>query len=261
MIPSPFFRRVAVLLAYFPAMLLPASADEKASGAAKTLAAAVQPFVDKHTLAGAVMLVADKDNVLTIATVGYAEVATQSMMGQDSLFWIASESKPITAALLMMLVDEGKLKLDDPVEKYLPEFKDLMVADQDKKLKKPNHAITIREVLSHTSGMPFQSAAERPALDKLTLQDAAQSYAKTPLQSEPVWWAGPRHGECERISRDRPRCVRARSFVLGSFSTPFIAVRRGEGRSRTPFRGWCGAGYLSNPGFGVLIAGLRLPRP
>jgi CubicO group peptidase (beta-lactamase class C family) len=182
---DPFFRRAAVWLVLFPTMLLSAAADERASDAAKTIAAAVQPFVDKHTLAGAVMLVADKDNVLTIATVGYADIATQSLMGPDTLFWIASESKPITAALLMMLADEGKLKLDDPVETYLPEFKDLMIADQDKKLRKPKHAVTIREILSHTSGMPFQSAAERPTLDKLTVQAAARSYAETPLQSEP----------------------------------------------------------------------------
>ena len=56
-----------------------------------------------------------------------------------------------------------------------------MVKDQDKKLKKPKHAITIREILSHTSGMPFQSAAERPTLDRLTLRAAALSYADTPL--------------------------------------------------------------------------------
>ncbi len=98
----------------------PAGADESSSNSAKQLAAAVQPFVDKHTLAGAVMLVADRDKVLSVATVGYADIAAKSMMSADTLFWIASQSKPITAAALMMLMDEGKLALDDPVEKYLP---------------------------------------------------------------------------------------------------------------------------------------------
>ena len=118
-----FLRRVAVFFVLCPAVLVRASADEKTAHDAKTLAAAVKPFVDKHTLAGAVMLVADKDNILAIAAVGYADIQAQSLMGPDTLFWIASESKPITAALLMMLVDAGKVKLDEPVATYLPEFK------------------------------------------------------------------------------------------------------------------------------------------
>ena len=110
-------------------------------------------------------------------------------MPTDALFWIASQSKPITAAALMMLVDEGKVKLDDPVEKYLPEFKDQWLAveqDKDKTCSRSRkHPITVREILSHTSGLPFQSALEEPTLDLLPLRDAVQSYAMTPLQSEP----------------------------------------------------------------------------
>jgi len=78
------------------------------------------------------------------------------------------------------------VKLDDPVEYYLPEFKELQVKSGDKQeLKKPAHPITIREILSHTSGLPFSTPAERPTLDKLTLHEAANSYAKTPLLFEP----------------------------------------------------------------------------
>ena len=80
--------------------------------------------MDSHTLAGAVTLVADRDKVLSLEAVGYADIAAKTPMKTDDLFWIASMSKPITATGLMMLVDEGKVKLDDPVEKYLPEFKD-----------------------------------------------------------------------------------------------------------------------------------------
>src|SRR5262245_22162734 len=110
-------------------------------------------------------------------------------MKTDNVFWIASMSKPITAVGLMMLVDEGKVKLDDPVEKYLPEFKDQwLAAEQDKDhvlLKKPKHPITVRNILSHTSGMPFKSAMEEPTLDGLALRDAVRSYVLTPLQTEP----------------------------------------------------------------------------
>ena len=61
--------------------------------------------------------------MLALDAVGYMDIAAKRPMRTDALFWIASQSKPMTAAALMMLVDEGKVKLDDPVEKYLPEFK------------------------------------------------------------------------------------------------------------------------------------------
>lgn len=166
---------------------LPAPADD--SVPSKGVVAVLQPFVDKHALAGAVMLVADKDKVLSLDAVGFADVAGKKAMPTDALFWIASQSKPITAAAFMMLVDEGKVKLDDPVEKYLPEFKGQWLAvERDNEhmlLKKPKHPITVRNVLSHTSGLPFSSVMEQPTLDMLPLRVAVKSYAMTPLVFEP----------------------------------------------------------------------------
>jgi hypothetical protein len=81
------------------------------------IASVLQPFVDRHELAGAVMLVASKDKVLSLEAVGYADIATKKRMSTDALFWIASMSKPITSTALMMLVDEGKVQLDDPLRK------------------------------------------------------------------------------------------------------------------------------------------------
>ncbi len=172
------------------ALVSPLSALSEAPPAReKTVAVVLQPFVDSHSLAGAVTLVADKDKVLSLEAVGFADVAAKKPMPTDALFWIASQSKPITAAALMILVDEGKVKLDDPVHKYLPELNDLWLAvekDRDHVLlKKPKRAPTVRHVLSHTSGMPFRSAMEQPTLDRLTLQDAVRSYAMTPLEFEP----------------------------------------------------------------------------
>jgi CubicO group peptidase (beta-lactamase class C family) len=159
------------------------------SPAAGKVAAALQPFVDRHALAGAVTLIADKDNVLSVETVGYADVSARSPMQPDALFWIASQSKPITATALMMLVDEGKIRLDDPVDRYLPEFKgQWLTVEQDQNhvlLKRPEHPVTVRRTLSHTSGMPFKSTMEEPTLDLLPLRDAVRSYAMTPLQFEP----------------------------------------------------------------------------
>lgn len=155
----------------------------------KSSAELLKPFVEKHELAGAVALVADRDKVVAVETVGYADIEAGKPMKADSVFWIASQSKGITAAAVMMLVDEGKIALDDPVEKYLPEFHEQMVIagkDGDKViLKKPSHPITIRETLSHVSGLPFRSDVEQPTLDALPLADAVRSYAETPLQTEP----------------------------------------------------------------------------
>lgn len=171
----------AALLAAGPG---PALAQEPAG-----LAAPLKPFVARGNLAGAVVLVANKDKVLAVDAVGYSDVAAKTPLKTDALFWIASQSKPITAAALMILVDGGKVKLDDPVAKYLPEFNNVWVAaEKDKEhilLKKPKRAITVRDVLCHMSGLPFASPAENPTLDALPLAAAAKTYAATPLESEP----------------------------------------------------------------------------
>ena len=153
------------------------------------LAPVLQPFVENHTLAGAVVLVADPEKILDAEAVGWADIAAKKPMRTDSVFWIASQSKPISAAALMILVDEGKVDVNDAVEKYLPEFKgqqiDLSADPAHPQLKAPNHAILVREILSHTSGLPFKSAIEEPTLDLLSLETRVKSYAKLPLLFEP----------------------------------------------------------------------------
>jgi CubicO group peptidase (beta-lactamase class C family) len=172
----------------FPLLLLSLSAPFAQADEPK-IAAVLQPYVDSHSLAGAVTLVASKEKVLSVDAVGYADVGAKKPMTADSVFWIASMSKPITGTALMLLVDEGKVNIDDPVEKYLPEFRGQMVIayqdDSTKLLKRPKHPITVKNVLSHTSGLPFRSAIEQPTLDGLPLREAVLSYALTPLESEP----------------------------------------------------------------------------
>jgi CubicO group peptidase (beta-lactamase class C family) len=180
-------RLVAVLALLLPALQLD-SARLLAQAQGK-VAAGVQPFVERQELAGAVMLVADKDRVLTVEAVGWADITAKKPMQTDSLFWIASQSKPITTAALMLLVDEGKVNVDDPVEKYLPEFRGQMVVVEKQPdrvvLQKPKHPITVRNVMSHTSGLPFKSALEEPTLDRYPLSVRVRSYAMTPLDFEP----------------------------------------------------------------------------
>ncbi len=187
---SPYSRIMLAMLVFaaLPFGTLVAFQDVPATPP-KSIAATLQPYVDKKSLAGAVVLVANKDKVLSIETVGYSDIANSTLMGPNTVFWIASQSKPITAAGLMLLVDEGKVNLDDPVEKYLLEFKGMWVAAESDKeymlLKRPARLITIRDILSHTSGMPYKSAMELPTLDGLSLRDAVRSYAMTPLLFEP----------------------------------------------------------------------------
>lgn len=155
---------------------------------AQKVSSSLQPFVDRHVLAGAVTLVASPDKVLSLEAVGFADISSNKPMKTDAIFWIASQSKPMTASALMMLVDQGKVSLDDAVEKYLPEFKGQMLAvekDQDHVLlKKPARPITVREILSHTSGLPFMSRAEHK-IDTYPLQVGVMSYALTPLNNQP----------------------------------------------------------------------------
>jgi CubicO group peptidase (beta-lactamase class C family) len=161
----------------------------------------LQPLVNNHTIAGGVTLVATKDRTVYLKPIGYRDLTSKAPMPADAMFWIASTSKPMTVTAVMMLVDEGKIHLDDPVEKYLPEFKGQLVqvanpasptgttgakvSQAPPQLVPAIHPILIREILSHTSGLPFRSAAQPGALDLLPLKDAVKSFASEPLLFQP----------------------------------------------------------------------------
>lgn len=134
------------------------------------VAEAVQQSIAAQEVPGAVTLVATKDKVVHLDTHGYADAATKRPMTPDTLFWIASMTKPITATAILMLQDEGKLKLSDPVAKYIPEFA---------QLKSPSGQpanLTLLQILTHTSGL-----GEAPAL--------AAEAAKSLADLVPVWVA------------------------------------------------------------------------
>ncbi len=134
-------------------------------------------------------LVAGPEKILGLDTVGFADIVAKKPMAGDSLFWIASMSKPVVGVAVMILVDEGKLDLDAPIERYLPEFNEQwVVTEQDSEhvlLAKNTQRITLRHLLSHTSGLPFSSLIEHPTLDQLRLKDTVRGYAMMPLKSEP----------------------------------------------------------------------------
>ena len=150
------------------------------------LSQAMQPFVDQKIIAGAVMLVADKDKVLDVETVGYASLDEKKPMTPDNLFWLASISKTFAGTAVMMLVDEGKLRLEDPVEKYLPEFKGQQVADEKDptRLRPPSHPVTVRELLNHTSGLVTPQDKRLKRTDDV-LRDEVAQYGSLPLLRDP----------------------------------------------------------------------------
>ena len=137
----------------------------------------MRAFVEKHEIPGAVTLVATPDRVLHLEATGYADPAGKIRMRKDSIFWIASMTKPITATAVMMLAEQGKLSVDDPVGKYIPELADLKTA-----AGKPV-TVTLRHMLTHTSGMGEPTAAEYGAAKSLA--DLVPIHARKPVLFEP----------------------------------------------------------------------------
>lgn len=138
--------------------------------------AAVKEFVEKKEITGVVTIVATRDKIVHLSAVGQADTAG-TPMAVDTMFWIASMTKPITASAIMMLQDEGKLSVDDPVEKYLPELADLKTVDGK------SGKLTLRHLLTHTSGLA--EATNEQAVAAKTLAELIPHFAKKPLQFEP----------------------------------------------------------------------------
>ncbi len=139
--------------------------------------AAMQDIVAKNEISGSVTMVVTKDKVLHLECTGRADIASNRPMTPDTLFWIASMTKPTTATAVLMLQDEGKLNVTDPVEKYIPEFAQLKTPSG-----KPAH-LTITQVLTHTSGLGEADAAK--AKEAKTLADLVPLWLAAPMQYEP----------------------------------------------------------------------------
>ena len=159
----------------------------------------MKSLVDQGRLAGVVTMVARHGKVIEFEATGKRNIAANLPMQKDSIFRIYSMSKPITGVAMMMLLEEGKWQLDDPVAKYIPEFADLKVyaTDADGKmiLKDQVHPMTMRELMSHTGGFTYGYFGNTP-VDKLqreadllnvdnTLEEMIKRVAKLPLNAQP----------------------------------------------------------------------------
>jgi CubicO group peptidase (beta-lactamase class C family) len=150
---------------------------------------ALQAYVASNWLAGAVAVVVGSDGVICHDAVGYADVSSKQPMKEDALFWIASMTKPITAVAFMMLADDGKVALDDPVSKYIPQMGAMWVAESTTNdtmtLRRPVRPITLRHLLSHTSGLPFLTPILSADLTSQPLNQQVLSFTMNPLEFQP----------------------------------------------------------------------------
>ena len=125
---------------------------------------ALQPYVDRGELAGAINVFYN-DGVQETCCIGYADVDKKRPISMDNVFMQCSQTKGFCGVTIAKLVEEGKLSLDDPVSKYLPEFNELWVLDGEKDgvrtLHKAKNVLTVRMVLNHTGGFPFEISAKR----------------------------------------------------------------------------------------------------
>lgn len=187
------FNRLNVLAPGFALLVLTAAAfaAENEPPASPEVARALQPYFDEHKLAGVIAIVADKSGRVHYKNlIGYADVEAKRPISEDDVFWVASMTKMFAGASIMMLADEGKVSLDDPVTKFIPQLDQWMVVEEKDSshvlLKPPVRPVTIRHVLSHTSGLTGMSELQRTTgADGASLKARAISSVTGPLQWQP----------------------------------------------------------------------------
>lgn len=159
---------------------------------------AMKGFVDRHEVSGIVTLVAREGKTVDLYAVGQADIEKNVPMKTDSIFRIASMSKPITSVAIMMLYEENKLFLTDPVSKFVPAFKSMQVIEDGKPVP-ARRAITIRDLLTHRSGITYGflngsavgnayrggGVTDGLTTTNMTLEQGIDKLAAQPLVSQP----------------------------------------------------------------------------
>jgi CubicO group peptidase (beta-lactamase class C family) len=137
----------------------------------KRIDARMQDYIDKKLVAGAVTLVARKGKIVHYNAQGYSWIEGKKPMEKDNIFVIMSMTKPIVSTALMMLYEEGKFLLTDPISKWIPEFENMQATEEVSNPSTgarttrlvPARAITVRHVLTHTSGVTAGQRGAAPA--------------------------------------------------------------------------------------------------
>jgi CubicO group peptidase (beta-lactamase class C family) len=155
---------------------------------------ALAPYVESGELPGAISIFY-KDGVQETCCIGYADVEDKRRIGLDNVYMQCSQTKGFCGVTIAKLVEEGRISLDDPVSKYLPEFAELWVLEQKddstKVLHKAKNVLTIRMVMNHTGGFPFEISAKRPDVrgggwsGGAPIRQVASIAAASPIMFEP----------------------------------------------------------------------------
>ena len=194
-------RRPAIVVATFCCLavsgssreLLPRATPESVGLAPARLDEATRlldQFVTDRKIAGAVAAVARHGKLAYLEAVGVQDLVTRAPMSDQTLFRIYSMTKPVTAVAVMMLHEEGRFRLDDPITKYLPVFREAMVVGAvDATLRKPSRDITVEDLLLHTSGLSHRTSelyrkAQVRSRD-IPLTTFVENIARTPLMEDP----------------------------------------------------------------------------
>jgi CubicO group peptidase (beta-lactamase class C family) len=198
------------------AMLLFSSADRSASAGAspeltppesvgfssqrlKRLEDMIQQYIDSKELPGAVTMLARHGKLVECKTYGKKDLTSGAPVEKNSIFRIFSMTKPVTGVAMMMLYEEGKWRPEDPLTRFIPEFKDLKVfkgTDAEGKLilETPVHPPTVGELLSHTAGFTYglfgatpvdKMYVEKGVLDSHNLQEMIGKLSTIPLLYQP----------------------------------------------------------------------------
>ena len=145
--------------------------------------ASIQPAMEQAVAAkqaaGIVTLVMEKGKVVHHEAAGLADIGKGRKMEKDAVFWIASMTKSVNGTAIMILVDEGKLSLDEPASKWMPELGQMKLADGSA----PEKAITLHMLLSHTAGIAFPPRS--PSNGAISLKSYVASLVKAPLAFQP----------------------------------------------------------------------------
>jgi CubicO group peptidase (beta-lactamase class C family) len=159
----------------------------------------MQGLVDEGRLAGIATIIARHGRIADFRTYGYRDMEAGDPMAEDDIFRIYSMSKPITGVALMMLYEEGRFRLSDPVQRYIPELAELRVAaswgPDGPVLVELDHPVTIRELMTHTAGLAYGIGDPHPADSAYaaegvmtwdqTLEEMIHKVAALPLRAQP----------------------------------------------------------------------------
>ena len=156
----------------------------------------LRPFIDSGALAGYAVAVARRGEVVHRSAAGHRDREAETAMTEDTIFRIYSMTKPIVSTALMLLHEEGRFLLDQPLAAYLPGFATVQVMNADGSLEAPAHPPTIAEALSHTSGLTYDFMIDNPVADLYrehrimndatrTLAEVIDAVAELPLAFQP----------------------------------------------------------------------------